>query len=546
LGGYHLACLASSDEALLKLRKFKKRERKPFALMGTLEMIRENCLVTEAEEKHLLSPSAPILLLKRKTETCVSKYAAPGQDTIGFMVPYTPLHILLLREIAEPLVMTSANFSDEPIIHKDFYPVLKELSDYILTHDREIHLFADDSVARVVDGKLYMIRRSRGYVPFPIALPLESTKTILALGPMMKTTFAVVRGNKAILSPHIGDTESSPAIEAEKFAIDHYRKLFAFEPEIVVTDKHPGYPNRLLAKQFKNAEIVEVQHHKAHVGSLLAENKEKGPIIGISMDGTGYGDDGKIWGGEFFVGNYQDLSRFGHLKYIFLPGGDKAVQEPWRFALSILYSLYGADDPAVTRFAHQFGEKGLQQLRIINSKLSAFGVLTSSCGRVFDAVSSLLGIGHFNSFDGDLPSQLQTCAEACGPSAAIYNFTIEKEENITILNLLPLFHDIMNDRRNVTGKAFLFHKTLAQGIVNMAEQARNETDINKAGLTGGVFQNTLLLRLTMDRLKEKGFQVLVHSQVPSNDGGISLGQAYLTIGKQIAAKAQRHKEKFFL
>ncbi|NIM10889.1 MAG: carbamoyltransferase HypF [Candidatus Aminicenantes bacterium] len=540
LGGYQLACLASSDEALLKLRKFKKRERKPFALMGTLEMIRQNCMVSEAETKHLLSPSAPILLLKSKPETTVSRYVAPGQNTIGFMVPYTPLHILLLREINQPLVMTSANFSDEPIIHKDFYSVLKELSDYILTHDRDIYLFADDSVARVVEEKLYMIRRSRGYVPFPITLPLESPKTILALGPMLKTTFAIVRGNKAILSPHIGDTESPSAIEAEKFAVDHYRKLFAFEPDIVVIDKHPGYPNRLLAKQFKNAEIVEIQHHQAHVGSLLAETGEKEPIIGISMDGTGYGDDGKIWGGEFFVGNYQDLSRFGHLKYIFLPGGDKAVLEPWRFALSILFSLYGADDQTVSQFANQFGEKGLQQLKIINSKINAFGVLTSSCGRVFDAVSSLLGVGHFNSFDGDLPSQLQTCAEACGSSAANSNFTIEKEENNTILNLLPLFHDIINDNRSVPEKAFIFHKTLAQGIVSMAEEARNELNINKVGLTGGVFQNTLLLRLTMDRLKEKGFQVLIHSEVPSNDGGISLGQAYLAIGKQIA-KAQRHK-----
>jgi hydrogenase maturation protein HypF len=546
LGGYHLACLASSDEALLKLRKFKKRERKPFALMGTLEMIQQNCMVSAAETKHLLSPSAPILLLNRKSDTSVSKHVAPGQNTIGFMVPYTPLHILLLQKINEPVVMTSANFSDEPIIHKDFYSILKELSDYILTHDREICLFADDSVARVVEEKLYMIRRSRGYVPFPITLPLESAKTILALGPMLKTTFTIIRGNKAILGPHIGDTESPSAIEAEKFAVDHYRNLFAFEPEIVVIDKHPGYPNRLLAKQFKNAEIIEIQHHQAHVGSLLAETGEKGSIIGISMDGTGYGDDGKIWGGEFFVGNYQNFSRFGHIKYIFLPGGDKAVLEPWRFALSILSNLYGADDQKVSQFASQFGEKGLQQLKIINSRINAFGILTSSCGRVFDAVSSLLGVGHFNSFDGDLPSQLQTCAETCGSSAAIYNFTIEKEKNNTILNLLPLFRDIIDDNRSIPEKAFIFHKTLAQGIVSMAEKARNELNINKVGLTGGVFQNTLLLRLTMARLKAKGFQVLIHSEVPSNDGGISLGQAYLAIGKQTATKAQRCKEKKFL
>jgi hydrogenase maturation protein HypF len=443
------------------------------------------------------------------------------------MLPYTPLHILMLQRIDQPLVMTSANFSDEPIIYKDIYPVLRQLSDYILTHDRDIHLFADDSVARVIEGRLYMIRRSRGYVPFPVTLPFTSAKTVLALGPMMKTTFTFIRGDKAIPGPHIGDTESPSAIEAERYAVHHFMKLFALSPDIVVIDKHPGYPNRLLAKEFKGAEIIEIQHHKAHIGSLLAETGEKDQIIGISMDGTGYGDDGKIWGGEFFLGDYRSMARYGHLKYLFLPGGDMAVKEPWRFALSILYSLYGADNQLVQRFADRFGQKGHQQLAIIKSRLGAFGVMTSSCGRLFDAAASLLEIGHHNSFDGDLPAQLQTRAEEIGMGLRHYGFSIERVEKSTILNLLPLFNDMINDKRSAAEKAFLFHKTMAKGIASMAETARHEFHINKVGLTGGVFQNTLLLHLTLAELKAKNFTVLIHSRVPSNDGGVSLGQAFL-------------------
>jgi hydrogenase maturation protein HypF len=443
------------------------------------------------------------------------------------MVPYTPLHILLLQEINEPLVMTSANISDEPIIYKDDTKALQALSDYILSHDRDIYLFADDSVAQIFGDHLYMVRRSRGYVPFPITISFNSPKVILGLGPMLKTTFTVIRGDKAITSAYIGDTESPSAIEAEKFAIQHYMKLFSFKPDIVVLDKHPGYPNRLIAREFPDAEVIEIQHHKAHVGALLAETGETRPIIGISMDGTGYGDDGNIWGGEFFVGDGKSLARFGHLKYLFLPGGDRSIKEPWRFALSLLQTLYSENHPTVTQFAGKFGKKGQQLLEIIKKPHRQLGVLTSSCGRIFDAAASILGIGYLNGFDGDLPSLLQSLAEKSESCDVIYHYSIEKEEKNTILNLLPLFHDIINDNRNVSEKAFIFHKTLANGIVNMAERARLEFGINIAGLTGGVFQNTLLLELTMAGLKEKEFQVLIHSEIPPNDGGISLGQAYL-------------------
>jgi len=527
LGGYHLAGLASSDQALLNLRKYKKRERKPFALMGTIKMIREHCLVSDVEENYLLSPAAPILLLRKKQTASISPHVAPGQNTIGFMVPYTPLHILLLQKVGEPLVMTSANISDEPIIYKDNFQILGSLADYILCHDRDIHLFADDSVAQVFNQRLYMIRRSRGYVPFPITIPFNSSKIVLGLGPMLKTTFTVIRGNKALTSSYIGDTESPSAITAERFAIQHYMKLFSFSPDILVIDKHPAYPNRLLVSDFPNAKVLEIQHHKAHVGALLAETGETGSIIGISMDGTGYGDDGKIWGGEFFVGNYKHLSRFGHLKNLFLPAGDRSIKEPWRFALSVLVSLYGPEHERVSRFVDKFGKKGFQQLEVLKEPSGKFGVFTSSCGRIFDAAASLLGIGDYSDFDGDLPSRLQACAERDNPNDKVYGFSMEKIEKFTILNLLPLFHDIINDRRSLSEKAFSFHYTLAKGIVSMAESARQEFDIETAGLCGGVFQNTLLLRMTMNELIEKGFQVLIPSEIPTNDGGISLGQAYL-------------------
>lgn len=536
LGGYHLACLAGSDEAVSEMRRRKRRERKPFALMGTMEMIREYCEITADEEKHLSAPSAPILLLKRKSSSNlndgISSHVAPGQNTIGFMLPYTPLHILLLRGVSAPLVMTSANFTDEPIIHKDGAAGLKRLADVILTNDREIYLFADDSVARVLEGRMYMIRRSRGYVPYPITMPFKPKCTILGLGPMLKTTFTFWRGDKAISSPYIGTTDTPESIRVQRFGLQHYMKLFAFDPEIVALDKHPSYPNRLLARDFKQAKIVEIQHHRAHVGSLMAETGFTGPIIGISFDGTGYGDDGKIWGGEFFTGDYRKLDRFGHLKYLFLPAGDKSVKEPWRFSLSLLHSLYG-ESTETQAFAERFGKRGAQQLQVIKNQLG--GVLTSSSGRIFDAAACLLGIGELNYFDGDLPSQLQSIAEESNGendgendgAMGLYPFSIKNEDGTEILNLLPSFDEMLKDSSELPDKAYRFHASLAAAIIAMAEKARQQTGIATVGLTGGVFQNTLLLRLTLDKLRRKEFDILLHSIVPSNDGGISLGQAFL-------------------
>jgi len=276
--------------------------------------------------------------------------------------------------------------------------------------------------------------------------------------------------------------------------------------------------------------VVEIQHHQAHVGALLAEMGELDKVFGVSMDGTGYGDDGNIWGGEFFVGDYRGLDRIGHLKYLPLPSGDLSAKEPWRFTLSLLYSLFG-DNPRTTKYVTPFGEKGEWLWEVIRKKEPS--ILTSSCGRLFDAVASILGLGHYNSYEGELPIRLQACAQLATVRNDSYDFLIKEEKKSLILNLLPTIHDIIKDKRKKADKAFLFHKTLAAGIKRMAEIARGKYGINKVGLTGGVFQNTLLLKLTKDLLTSAGFTVLVHSQVPANDGGISLGQVFLAAGKGI-------------
>lgn len=527
LGGYHLACKASSDSSVNRLREFKKRKRKPFALMGTVDMIKKHCKVSDKELFILSSPSAPILLLRVRENSGLSEYIAPGQNTLGFMLPYTPLHLLLLEKVGEPLVMTSANHSEEPIIFQDDLDLLKELSDSILTHNRKIHMLADDSVARIFDNQIYMVRRSRGYVPLPIDLPFPVAKKILAIGPMLKTTFTIIYKNRAIISQYIGNTDSPVSISAERFLIQQYQKLFSFVPAVVVMDKHPHYPNRILAQDYPKCEIVEIQHHRAHVASLMAEKGNTEPVIGISMDGTGYGDDGKIWGGEFFVGDYKKLERFGHLKYIFLPSGDFSIKEPWRFALSLLYALKG-ESAGVKAFASKFGSQGIDMLEIVKKNIA--GVLTSSCGRLFDAAASLLDLGHINSYDGDLPSLLQAEAERGSKPGGWYPYTIKKEKEWE-LNFLPAFNEMLKDNRQIREKAFIFHRTLAKGFAEMAIKAREKYNINQVGLTGGVFQNILLLELTIDLLKHNGFEVLIHTEIPSNDNGISLGQAFLIAGK---------------
>lgn len=523
IGGYHLACQGGNRAALERLRRFKGRENKPFALMATMNMIRQHCHVTTAEKELLQSPQAPIVLLKAKANDKLLRLSAPGQNRLGFMLPYSPLHKVLIGKMNEPLVMTSANIADEPILFDDAARELPKLCDAILSHDRPILSFADDSVMIVFEKEPYFIRRSRGFVPLPLALPFSSTKTVLALGPMLKTTFCLLAKDRAFVGPHIGDTESSTALAAEKRAALHFMKLFSLRPGIVVVDRHPAYPNRLLAEAFPRAKAVEVQHHRAHVASVLVENGETGEAIGIALDGTGYGDDGTIWGGEFFRGDLGRLERVGHLLPFFRPGGDAAAREPWRTALSLLLAI-GAEKKA-GRFARRFGRKGEQVLESITRRRG--GVMTTSCGRLFDGVASLLGIGDRNSYEGELPSLLQAAAERSKPLKKEYPYALERENGLLILDLRLAIEAMLADKHCRNERAYRFHWTLASALLDMAIVLGREAKIKKAALSGGVFQNILLLKMTSDLLKKNGFQVLRHRLVPANDGGISLGQAAL-------------------
>jgi hydrogenase maturation protein HypF len=528
VGGYHLACRAASGTAVARLRAFKKRESKPFALMATLEMIRVHCRVSRKERELLSSPAAPIVLLEALPKNKLIPLVAPGQNRIGFMLPYSPLHRLLIEKMGEPLVMTSANLSDEPIIFRDDASELPRLSDAVLAHDRPIHAFADDSVVQIFDRQAYFIRRSRGSVPLPIRLPFFSRKTVLALGGMLKTTFTLIDRDRALVGPHIGDTGTNAALAAEKDAIENFMKLFSLQPGVVAIDRHPAYANRLLAAAFPGAEIVEVQHHRAHIASLLAESGETGEVLGIALDGTGYGDDGSIWGGEFFVGGLEGMERAGHLLPVFLPGGDAAAREPWRTALSLLATIPGAEK-AARRFAQKFGRKGSQVLEAIDKRRG--GVMTTSCGRLFDGAAALLGCGYYNSYEGELPALLQAAAEKARPQKTVYPFNIETKAGLPVLNMLPAIEAMLEDRRGRAEKARCFHLTLASALRDMAFVVAAGKRIRKVALSGGVFQNALLLKMSRDLLEKKGFQVLRHSLVPANDGGISLGQAALAAMK---------------
>ncbi len=530
VGGYHLACRAASSRAVTRLRALKKRTAKPFALMATMDMIRQSCRVSPLEKELLNSPAAPIVLLKALPGNTLLPRVAPGQNRLGFMLPYSPLHRLLLEKAGEPLLMTSANLAEEPLIFRDDVRELGKLSDAILAHDRPIHVFCDDSVLQAYNKDIYIIRRSRGYVPLSINLPFTSPEPVLALGGMLKTTFTLLHGNRALVSQHIGDTGTTAALAAEKRAIGHFLKLFALRPRRLVVDAHPAYANRLLAADFPGAAIIEVQHHRAHIASLLAEKGEMDRVLGIALDGTGYGDDHTVWGGEFFIGDLGGLERVGHLLPLFLPGGDAAAREPWRMALSLLLAIPGAEKKA-ERLAAPFAGKGIQVSEAITRRRG--GVMTSSCGRLFDGVAALLGLGDTNQFEGQLPMRLQAEAEKSRPQKATYPYRVEDINGMRVLNMLPAIEALLADKGSRAEKAYRFHLALAHGLLAMAMALTPASGISKIALSGGVWQNLLLLQMSRKLLEKNGFRVLHHTRVPSNDGGISLGQAALAAVKHL-------------
>jgi len=535
LGGYHLACDAANELAVAALRRRKQRNEKPFALMVTdLDAARRLCDVSSEEEQLLASPRRPIVLLRRRRDDrrlIVAEAVAPGSPYLGIMLPYTPLHHLLLHDLdGLPLVMTSGNRSDEPIAYDDVdaFDRLGTIADFFLTHDRPIHIRCDDAVTRLVAGEELPLRRSRGSAPETLRLPVECPFPILAVGGQWKNTFALGRGDDAVLSHHLGDLDELSAFRAFEAAIEHYERLFAIRPQMIVHDLHPDYASTRYALERAakdNLPYLSVQHHHAHIASGMVDNGLNEPVIGVAFDGTGFGADGAIWGGEFFIGDYRQVRRAAHLRYIPMPGSDRAVLEPWRMAKSQLVDS-GEDDDLLRPFV------AASSLRVLERMLEADvnSPHTSSAGRLFDAVASLVGLRQHVSYEGQAAMELEWAAMD-EPASGAYPFEFVEAGRDTECRVLvdtrPLICAIVRDVRHripVSRISRRFHSTVVEIIVEVCRQLRQTYGLNAVVLSGGVFTNAIVLTETISRLSSDGFRAYRHRQVPSNDGGLCLGQ----------------------
>lgn len=540
LGGFHLACDALNERAVAELRARKHRVAKPFALMmPDLDTIRQFCYCSEAEARLLTSPAAPIVLLERRADpsTQIALSAAPGQNTLGVMLPYTPLHMLLFEVLGETdglkaLIMTSGNHSEEPILTENeaARKHLTGLADVILLHNRDIHIRTDDSVMRVFEGHDLPLRRSRGYAPYPVHLPYDMP-SVLAVGGELKNTFCLTRERYAFMSHHIGDLSNYETLRSFELGIAHFERLFRIQPTLIAYDLHPDY---LAARYARNrAEqdhlpTVGVAHHHAHVGACMAENGLKGdaPVIGVSFDGTGYGTDGTIWGGEFLIADYEGFERAAYLKPVALPGGDAAARKPARIALSHLINAGTPLDPDLPPAAALSETERTIIQRQIERGLNA--PLTSSMGRLFDAVASLLGLCQISTFEGEAAMALETVVDPA--EVGVYHWNIPALGKPLILDPAPVIHSLLADQRRGmdAGRiAARFHNGVARLITEVCLRLHRETGLNQVALSGGVFQNVTLLKKTLPLLRAEGFEVLLHRLVPPNDGGLALGQAVI-------------------
>jgi hydrogenase maturation protein HypF len=537
LGGYHLVCQASNGSAVALLRRRKHRDEKPFAIMVLdISAAEALCQVEAAERRLLLSPRSPIVLLRKREPSPIAYEVAAGNPFLGVMLPYTPLHHLLMRAVnGEPLVMTSGNRSDDPIVFRDdeAQSDLAGIADLFLVHDRPIHVRCDDSVTRVVDGEELPVRRSRGHAPMPVTLPFPCPRPVLAVGGQLKVTFALGRGRQAFLSQHMGDLDYYAAYREFVRDVNLYEKLFAARPACIVHDLHPDYATSRYARERAadlGTELLAVQHHHAHMASCMAEHGLRGPVIGVTFDGTGYGSDGAIWGGEFLVGDYREFKRAAHLRYVGMPGGEKAIREPWRMGISHLLDAGVSSDFVTARLVQQKVRAALQMLK------RGFNCpLTSSAGRLFDAVASLIAIRDQVGYEGQAAIELESLASQCHKAGA-YPFAIDQnqsgESEATYqIDVRPLIQAIVEEMRRHVDVALIarrFHSTLTEIIVQMCDRIRDGKGIEDVVLSGGVFLNALLSSEVISELRQTKFRVYRHRLVPPNDGGLSLGQ--LAIG----------------
>jgi len=552
IGGFHLACDAGQAEAVAELRRRKGRFHKPFALMARdLAVVRRYALLGEVEAQWLQSPAAPILLLERNGQHPLPQALAPGQRTLGFMLPYSPLHHLLLAGWEHPLVMTSGNLSEEPQCtdNRDAAKRLHPLADAWLLHDREIVNRVDDSVARVMNGVPRLLRRARGFAPAPLPLPpgFEGAEPLLALGGELKNTFCLLKDGQAILSQHLGDLENELTFKDYTCTLELFTRLLEHRPRTLVGDLHPNYRSTRYGRELADRRGLawhQVQHHHAHIASVLAEHRwplQRGRVLGIALDGSGFGPDGSIWGGEFLLADYRGFERLGRLRPVPLPGGTQAILQPWRNSFAQLHSLFGWD-----RVREQWA--GLEPIRWLDRQplelLSGMierglnSPLTSSCGRLFDALAGLLGVCREGiSYEGQAAIELEALMPVDAlESQAGYPFETLAAEGGVILDPTPLWTAVLSDlQRGVPAGtvAARFHAGLADALAELAVELCRRHGIDTVALSGGVMQNRTLFQALTYKLRAAGLEPLSHRLVPANDGGLALGQAVIAAAGQI-------------
>ena len=549
IGGFHLACDAANPAVVQRLRQGKGRPHKPFALMAeSASVLFDHVHVSQREKEILESVSRPIVLLTKKQVKegdipGLAPEVAPFNPCLGIMLPYTPLHYLLLEKGPGVLVMTSGNRSGEPlsIENGDALDAVFPMADYVLLHDREICFRADDSIVRVQGGRTRFVRRSRGYVPLPIVLNRKLPK-ILGCGAGLKNTICLTRGHHVFLSPHIGDLENVKSYEVYQNSIDHLKQMFDIQPEIIAHDMHPGYYSTQYALAQKTVKKVAVQHHHAHAAACMAENNLDEAVIAITLDGTGYGTDGHIWGGEILLCTQKTFKRKAHLSYIQMPGGDAAVLEPWRMAASVLYQAIGNDFSDLDiPYVREMGKEKLSFVgKMMERNLNS--PLTSSAGRLFDAVASLLCVRHKISHESQAAMELEALADE-GPTEEVYDFELtagrhhDPDDSFEI-NLMPGIRQIIGELRQNRSAGYIsatFHHTLVQAFLTATVKVSRQTGIRKIVLSGGMFNNDIILNVLIRALEENNLTVYTHTKVPFGDGGICLGQAVVAAamkGKQ--------------
>lgn len=542
IGGFHLCCDATNEEAVQRLRTLKRRPAKPFAVMAKDEsVVKRECVVTPEQEMILTGHQKPILLLDKENGGRLAPSIAPGNPKVGVMLPYAPVQLLIFQyddgiKMPDILVMTSGNTSGAPICREDTEAVveLSHLCDAMLSHNRKIRIRADDTVMDFYKNEPYMIRRSRGYAPLPFMMSTDWKGKVLAVGGELKNTFCIGVDSRFYPSPYVGDLEDLRTVKALQETIQRFQTLLEVHPQVVVCDLHPKYNSTVVAEEL-GYPIVKVQHHYAHILSCMVENDCQEPVIGVAFDGTGYGTDGTIWGGEILLADYEDFTRFGNITPFLQIGGDVSAKEGWRIAVSMIYG-YTKDRELAGEIMKKLDlcseKESKVQFAMADRKLNA--VLSTSVGRLFDAVSAILGIRHKSSFEGEASMALEFAAEAYEQNNHVQKQNekidplVYEEDGQVILNTQLLVQRIVEAKLQGADSgrlAYWFHEILAEQITAVCVEARNVSGRQKAVLSGGVFQNRLLLRLTEERLTEEGFEVLRHRMVPPNDGGIAVGQA---------------------